>query len=104
MSDFHTHKEFVVPLEEVKRAFARYGLLDDQVVFLKGLFKDTLPTAPIATLALLRLDGDMHESTMDALVNLYHRLSSGGTLIVETTNSSPFVRHDMPVALTFLKH
>jgi O-methyltransferase len=52
-------------------------------VFLEGLFKDTLPAAPVETLALLRLDGDMYESTMDGLVNLYHKLSSGGTLIVD---------------------
>ena len=79
----HTYKEFAVPLEEVKAAFARYGLLDEQVVFLKGLFKDTLPTAPTEALAVLRLDGDMYESTMDGLVNLYHKLSSDGTLIAD---------------------
>ena len=79
----HTHQEFSVPLDDVKSAFARYGLLDEQVVFLKGLFKDTLPTASTQTLALLRLDGDMYESTMDGLVNLYHKLSPGGTLIAD---------------------
>ena len=72
-----------MPLAEVKAAFARYGLLDDQVVFLEGLFKDTLPTAPVETLAVLRLDGDMYESTRDGLVNLYHKLSAGGTLIAD---------------------
>jgi hypothetical protein len=81
--DFHTYKDFAVPLEEVRAAFARYGLLDKQVEFLQGLFKDTLPTAPVEALALLRLDGDMYESTMDGLVNLYHKLSLGGTLIVD---------------------
>lgn len=79
----HTCRDFAVSLEEVKAAFARYGLLDDQVVFLPGLFRDTLPTAPVATLAVLRLDGDMYESTRDGLVNLYHRLSVGGTLIAD---------------------
>lgn len=82
-ADFHTYKDFAVSLEEVKAAFARYGLLDEQVVFLEGLFKDTLPAAPVETLALLRLDGDMYESTMEGLVHLYHKLSSGGTLIVD---------------------
>ena len=78
-----TSKEFAVPLTEVKAAFARYGLLDDQVVFLEGLFKDTLPMAPVASLALLRLDGDMYESTRDGLVNLYYKLSPGGSLIAD---------------------
>jgi hypothetical protein len=49
----------------------------------QGFFKDTLPTAPVEKLALLRLDGDLYESTMDGLVNLYHKLSYGGTLIVD---------------------
>ena len=79
----HNYREFAVPLADVKAAFTRYGLLNDQVVFLEGLFKDTLPTAPIKALAVLRLDGDIYESTMDGLVNLYHKLSPGGTLIAD---------------------
>jgi hypothetical protein len=82
-SDFHTYPEFAASLDEVKSYFARYGLLDDQVVFLEGWFKDTLPTAPVSQLAVLRLDGDMYESTMDGLVNLYSKLSPGGTLIAD---------------------
>ena len=35
-SYLHTYKDFAVPLAEVKAAFARYGLLDEQVVFLEG--------------------------------------------------------------------
>ena len=80
---FSDHDAFAVPLEEVKAAFARYRLLDDQVVFLKGFFKDTLPSAPVEALAILRLDGDMYESTMDGLVNLYRKVSPGGTLIAD---------------------
>jgi hypothetical protein len=77
------HADFAVPLDEVKAAFARYGLLDAQVVFLEGLFKDTLPAAPVDALAVLRLDGDMYESTKDGLDSLYHKLSPGGTLIAD---------------------
>ena len=44
--------------EAVRDRFARYGLLDDQVKFLRGWFSESLPTAPIQRLALLRLDGD----------------------------------------------
>jgi hypothetical protein len=79
----HTYAELAVSLEEVKANFAKYGLLDDQVVFLKGWFSETLPTAPIQRLAVLRLDGDMYESTMDGLVNLYDRVSPGGFVIVD---------------------
>ncbi len=77
------HSDFAVPLEEVRAAFARYGLLDAQVIFLEGLFKDTLPAAPVERLAVLRLDGDMYESTRDGLVNLYHKVSPGGAVIAD---------------------
>lgn len=72
-----------VSLEVVQANFARYGLLDEQVVFLKGWFKDTLPQAPIEKLAILRLDGDLYESTTDALQNLYPKLSPGGFCIID---------------------
>jgi O-methyltransferase len=67
----------------VKQNFEKYGLLDDQVCFLKGWFRDTLRSAPIKELAVVRLDGDMYESTMDALTALYPKLSQGGYLIVD---------------------
>ena len=76
-----------VGVEGVKANFARYGLLDDKVRFLVGLFKDTLSTAPIEQLALVRLDGDFYESTMDAITALYPKLSVGGYLIVDDYNS-----------------
>ena len=77
------YNNLAVGLEEVKRNFAAYGLLDDQVRFLKGWFKDTLPSAPIATLSLMRLDGDFYESTRDGLNSLYNRLSIGGFVILD---------------------
>src|SRR5205814_3171431 len=79
----HEARELAVSLDEVKANFERYGLLDDQVRFLKGWFRDTLPAAPIERLAVLRLDGDLYESTMDALVNLYPKLSPGGYCIID---------------------
>jgi protein O-GlcNAc transferase len=79
----HRYEALAVSLEEVKANFERYGLLDDQIRFLKGWFRDTLPTAPIDQLAVMRLDGDMYESTMDALVNLYAKLSPGGFVIID---------------------
>jgi hypothetical protein len=80
---FHTYADLAVSIDEVKRNFEKYGLLDDQVMFLKGWFKDTLPDAPIGRLAILRLDGDMYESTMDALQHLYGKLSPRGFVIVD---------------------
>jgi hypothetical protein len=76
-----------VELDEVRALFARYELLDDQVRFLKGWFKDTLPTAPIEQLALLRLDGDLYTSTWDALKHLYHKVAPGGYVIIDDYRS-----------------
>jgi hypothetical protein len=76
-------KFLAVSQEQVAANFARYGLLDDQVVFLPGWFHETLPTAPIAKLAVLRADGDMYGSTMETLSNLYPKLSPGGYCIID---------------------
>jgi len=72
-----------IPLQRVMNNFARFGLLDNRVVFLKGFFSETLPTAPIEQISLLRLDGDMYESTWDALNALYHKVSPGGFIIID---------------------
>lgn len=76
-------RELAIPLEEVKANFARYGLLDNQVRFLAGWFRDTLPNARIESLAILRIDADMYESTIDVLRSLYTKLSPGGYVIVD---------------------
>jgi O-methyltransferase len=78
-----------VSLEEVQANFERYGVLDDRVRFLKGWFKDTLPAAPIDRLSILRLDGDLYESTTQALDALYPKLSVGGYCIVDDYHVIP---------------
>lgn len=77
------YDHFAVGLEEVRRNFSAYDLLDDQVRFLQGWFCDTLPSAPIGPLAVMRLDGDYYESTRDALTNLYDKLAPGGFVIID---------------------
>ncbi|KUI42172.1 macrocin O-methyltransferase [Mycobacterium sp. IS-1590] len=72
-----------VPESEVRANFERYGLLDERVRFLPGWFKDTLHDAPIDRIAVLRLDGDLYESTMQALDALYPKLSPGGFCIID---------------------
>ena len=82
-SDFSQVDYLSVPLEMVRENFRIFGLLDKRVQFLKGWFKDTLPNAPIKQLALLRADGDLYESTMDILTNLYDKVSPGGFVIID---------------------
>lgn len=82
-AQWHLRPLTEVGVEHVKRNFERYGLFDNQVRFLPGWFRDTLPEAPIKQLAVMRLDGDLYESTMDALVPLYPKLAPGGFVIID---------------------
>ena len=79
----HTWESLKISVEEVRMNFEKYNLLDENVVFLKGWFKDTLPNAPIDKLAVIRLDGDIYESTWDSITNLYPKLQPGGFIIID---------------------
>jgi len=74
---------FSAGYEEVEATFKRYDLLDNQVRFVKGFFAEALPQAPIEQLALARLDADSYESTMDALEQLYPKMSPGGYVVID---------------------
>ena len=91
----HTFDSLRVSLPEVKANFERYGLLDERVHFVKGWFADTLPELTDRSFAVVRLDGDMYESTMDGLQSLYPVLSPGGFLIVDDYGnpSTPGAKH-----------
>jgi O-methyltransferase len=91
--DEHWTKDaLAVSHEEVKRNFSRYNLLDQQVRFLPGWFNETLPTAPIERLSVLRADGDMYGSTTDILTSLYPKLSVGGFAIIDDYGAVPACR------------
>lgn len=87
-----TFEQLAISQEQVAENFRRYNLLDDRVIFLEGWFKDTLPSAPIERLAVLRLDGDMYESTIQALDALYDKVSPGGFVIVDDYILGPCAR------------
>lgn len=91
-STLHLFDALAVGLEQVQANFARYGLLDEQVVFVKGLFQDTLPALDAGPFALLRLDGDLYESTYVALQALYPKLSPGGFAIIDDYGAVPACR------------
>lgn len=88
-SNFHEYTDLSVSLESVKQNFAKMDLLDDQVVFLKGWFRDTMKLVPSKQVAVLRLDGDMYESTIDPLDHLFDRVPSGGWIIVDDYHVVP---------------
>ena len=85
----HTANQLAVSRDQVETNFRMYGLLDEQVEFLEGWFSDTLPTLEERRWAVVRVDGDMYESTTDALVNLYPGLSVGGFVIIDDYAHGP---------------
>ena len=87
--NLHLCGELSISLEQVQENFSSYGLLDDQVVFVKGLFQETLPSLQAGPFALIRLDGDLYESTYVALDALYAKLSPGGFVIIDDYGAMP---------------
>jgi O-methyltransferase len=78
-----TFAELSVPMEQVRANFSKYNLLDDRVRFVQGWFKDTMPAFPAKEIALLRVDGDLYESTIEVLEHLHPRVAAGGYCIVD---------------------
>jgi O-methyltransferase len=60
--DFHSHPEVAASLEQARANFRRFGLLDDQVIFPEGWFRDSMVLVDAS--AVLRFDGDTYESTV----------------------------------------
>lgn len=71
-----------VSRKEVEDNFKRYECLDDDVVFVEGWFNETLKKLD-EKFCVIRLDGDLYESTMDALEALYPKLQVGGYVILD---------------------
>ncbi|KAJ1475055.1 Macrocin-O-methyltransferase [Baffinella frigidus] len=82
----HTFTNLQVSLQKVSSNFADFGLLGPQVEFVRGWFRDSMYSErveAIESLALLRLDGDLYQSTIEALRGGYYKVSVGGVVIVD---------------------
>lgn len=66
----------------MQAALKRFGLAD-RAGYIVGRFNESLPTAPVQRLAVLRTDADSFEGTRDALEGMYGRLSPGGVVIID---------------------
>lgn len=71
------------PKWQVEQYMEYWRIPPDMLVYHEGLFRDTIPASGIGEIAVLRLDGDLYESTMDTLHGLYSRVSKGGWVIVD---------------------
>lgn len=84
---------FAVPLEVVQDNFRKLNLLDRHVYFREGWFRDTIPAATdLACISVLRLDGDLYESTIQPLEFLYPKVSRGGYVLVDDYHILPGCR------------
>jgi len=72
-----------VDLEEVRANLESTGYPSENIVLVKGMVEETLPSDAIKDIAVLRLDTDWYASTKHILETLYSRLSYGGVLIVD---------------------
>jgi hypothetical protein len=70
------------PVSGVLTHIERWGVNTNRLVFHKGWFQDTTPLHE-GPLAVLRLDGDLYESTLVCLRNLYHHVSPGGFIVLD---------------------
>jgi O-methyltransferase len=89
---FEGFSDLAVSLDVVKANFERYGLLDDRVRFAEGLFAQTLAGIQSDRFAVIRLDGDLYESTLDSLNALYPRLAAGGFAVIDDYGAYPACR------------
>lgn len=98
----HKPGQSICTLEAVKAHMTEWGIPDELLVYHPGLFADSLvPPAEgggmagawwrglqIKQIAILRLDGDLYESTRVCLEYLYPLVSPGGWIIIDDFNLS----------------
>lgn len=79
-------------IETTQQQMKAWGIPDELLVYHKGWFVETIPFALASTktdsffdrrIALLRLDGDLYESTKVSLELLYPLVSPGGIVMVD---------------------
>lgn len=73
-------------LKSAHRLMKQCGVDDDRLVWHVGWFEKTVPAAKIPQIALLRLDGDLYESTAVCMEHFYDKIPHGGWCIVDDWN------------------
>lgn len=80
----HSIPQLSISIETVKENIKSFKL-EGEICLVEGWFKDTMPVLKkiIEPIAVLRLDGDMYESTAQVLENLYDNVVSRGFVIID---------------------
>ena len=73
---------------EVAKNFHSVSMLDPNVIFVQGFFNNSMPhlKKQMGKISILRLDGDIYESTVDVLYHLYDKVEIGGYIIIDDWN------------------
>jgi O-methyltransferase len=88
-SVWYKYKQLAVDIESVERLFKSYGLNGENIRYVRGYFRDTLDLVTCDKIAVLRMDADMYESTIQVLNALLKRVQSGGYVIVDDYYAVP---------------
>ncbi len=72
----------VSSVDNVRRNLSRYGF-GEGFHYHVGWFQDTVPVTEMGPIAMLRLDGDLYESTKVCLEHLFERVVPGGCIILD---------------------
>lgn len=71
-------------LADVKRNMAQWGIPEELLVYHPGRWEETLPTLdPHFPIALLRIDGDLYESTKVCIEHLLPDVTPGGWIVMD---------------------
>lgn len=73
----------VVPLPDVVQHIKNSGVNWNKILFVKGWFEEVLPEFDCPPISILRLDGDLYNSTYVCLKYLYPKVIQGGLVIID---------------------
>lgn len=72
-----------VSVDDFKKHLVESGAGLDNLEIHKGWFEETMPVNEVGDIAILRLDGDLYNSTMVCLTFLYPKVIKGGIVIID---------------------
>lgn len=72
-----------VSVEGFKEHLVNSGVGLDNIIIHEGWFEETVAKSKTGPIALLRLDGDLYNSTLVCLQHLFERVDPGGCVIID---------------------
>ena len=74
-------------IADVKNNFRMHDLLDTNIKFVVGDFKDSIPHSQVQDIALLHCDSDYYDSTKIVLEIFYWKIVKGGYIVIDDYNN-----------------